>query len=279
VIALGTIARIAVVATWLAMLGAHAARLHAGSGGELTPALDPRVGQRLTYALLVERPGTSRTVGSIVWRCEHDGTSLRVEARARIDDASFIPGYTRLAAALGADGAAARRAHVSVIEEYDRSRHLARLSGEAEALGLRGGGSADLDARGAHAHWSAEGTAAERRWDSPRAGEITAAALIAALPAGLASGDRFALILLGADVNAGAPRTRRASFVVGGEEELSTPLGARLLLRVDELGDDGVPALTLWCDRSGLVYRQAAPNAGLALELDRIERDGAEEEQ
>jgi len=96
--------------------------------------------------------------------------------------------------------------------------------------------------------------------------------VIGLLPSGIRAGRRFSIPMLGTDASGLNPRLNQIGFRCTGEEELITNLGAALLSRVEEEGPDHRLAATLWCDDSGLVYRQRWEDLKVTLELTRTER-------
>jgi hypothetical protein len=264
---IGAALRIAIIAAWAAMIGTHAARHLGGAGAPLPPALEARVGQRLSYAVIVERGAGERLAGVCTWSCagEHDG--LRVRTHASLSDASFIPGFSRLAAALGGSTDGREPLDLDLDETHDAGGAITRLAGEARAFGVTATGSGTLAADGLELRWAMPGVAeGSAHHDAPRRGEVSAALLLGALPANLRPGQRFALDLLGADPATLAPQARRATFRVLAEVEEATPLGQRLLLPVEEEDPSGHGA-KYWCDSTGLVHRARSDALGLTFEL------------
>lgn len=274
---IGTALRVAVIAAWLAAMSSHAARHWPGASAERAPALAERVGQRLTYAVLSQptaggpgAAGSARMLGSCAWRCERDGDGLRVIVEAELADIRPLPGFGALARALDLDQDGPQPATLALTERYARGGTLDAVDARAQALGLEGTATLTLSDTGVLVRWDAAGAVGERRF--PVTGNSTAALIIAALPARLRVGDRFAIPVLGGDQAALAPRARAVRFEVVAEEESATALGQRLLLRVEARDDDARGAVW-WCDEDGLVHRQRLPAAALVLELRSVAAD------
>jgi hypothetical protein len=263
----GAALRIALVAAWLAMLGAHAGRHLGGGGAVLAPAFEARAGQKLSYAVLVDRGGVERIVGVCTWGCTSTRGGPRVHAHASLSDASFIPGFSRLAAALGETDERREPLELDLDEEHGPQGAVERLLAEARAFGASATGTAVFAPDGLDLHWSVPGVSdGGSKHPAPRRGEVATALLLGAMPANLRPGQRFALDLLGADPATLAPQARRATFRVGAEVEEATPLGQRLLLPIEEEDPSGHGA-RLWCDATGLVHRVRSDALGLTLEL------------
>ncbi len=272
--------RAGVLVTWAALFGAHAASLLRPAGGRLCPGFEARVGQRVTYALLLDGQHGERTIGSCSVWCARAEDGYRVSSRAQLADASFIPGFSQLRATFAGGGegggpAAARsQVTLSLDEAIDAGGWLTAVDASASAFGLSARASAELTSSGIAGTWKAgDATNGAFSWASPQRHEVSALAVVSCLPAGLRLGTRFSIDLLGADLAGRQTALRQARFTVAGEEEIATAVGTLLLMRVDESGDSGNPAAQLWCDVTGLVYRQRFGEAGLTLELRSVDAD------
>ena len=292
----GIMIRIGMVLAWLGAVGLQVALAHVAASGDLRAAGRHWQGTRLVYALSIEDPsGLGRPLGTCRWQSDAQGPGQRIDCSVIISDVRAIPGVRPLLpmlaqldpglderTAAGADAATgsghpdpAARHHAPALIV-----HLTQISGaDGVVVSLTGDASyGDLEASGEarfldqelQVSWQAPMFSGHRSF--PPLHGVRCCAVVGVLPSGIRVGRRFSIPMLGTDASGLNPRLNQVSFRCTGEEELVTNLGAELLSRVEEEGTDHRLAATLWCDDSGLVYRQRWEDLKVTLELTRTER-------
>ena len=293
----GIMIRSAMVLAWLGAIALQVVIAHVAASGDLRGAQRHWQGTRLVYALAIEdQAGLSRPLGTCRWQSDAQGRGSRVDCAVIISDVRAIPGIAPVLPFLAQldpvqddpRASAAVAAAVTAAAHPGPAGHhrpppvmiqLTQLSGaDGVVESLSGGASyGDLDATFA-AHfldqelqvsWQAPMFSGHRSF--PPLHGVRSWAVIGLLPSGIRAGRRFSIPMLGTDVSGLTPRLNQISFHCTGEEELVTNLGAALLCRVEEEGQDHRLAATLWCDDSGLVYRQRWEDFKVTLELTRTE--------
>jgi len=288
---LGIVVRSMVVLVWLGVITMQVAIVRIATRGDLTGPQRAWQGKRLVYALSIEdASGLNRPLGSCRWQSDAQGAGQRVDCSFTITEVRAIPGVKPLLPLLdqlnpqaeapaGPAPAAGHAARPASHRPPPLTVHLTQLSGadgvvaSLAAEASYGELGASLDARfldqGLQVSWQTPLSDGSRSF--PPLHGVRSVAVIGVLPSRIRIGRSFSIPMLGADTAGLGPRLNQARFHCTAEEEVITNLGALLLSRVEEDGDDHRLAATLWCDDSGLVYRQRWEDLAITLELTRIE--------
>jgi len=262
--------RAAIIVLWLILLGAHIAGRMDAKGAERDD-LDARAGTRLDYLLMLHDNAhdRDRKVGTVSMICVRhaDANTWDLTTVGRLTDLGVIPDLGQVLRSrlesIGADDDLS----LNLVEKFGADRRLSEID-----LGLNVGTNvihADgrCDQTGMHGTWELNGIPAKIfAFTTPAEGTCQGFMIVASLPAGLRPGMQFSLDLLGPDAAVVQPTLIRTVFTVHEFEEIPTAAGTTSLMHV-EMRADGAPTEDLWCDSTGMVYRQRFAHAGLALEL------------
>ena len=287
---LGIVVRVLVVLSWITVVGLHANAQRLAARGDVTSARDARTldadaVEQVDAEVLVQRRWSAHGLSQ--------GTLTTVGLS--LEDISFIPGLASALPLLGAHLEAplaglantppassapappvhrhaghAPRATPAVLtltweENTTAQGEVRALSATARFAGLNAVALATFTPREVSVSYSAPGYDGTRSFP-PLAG-VHAVAVIAILPAGLRANRRFTVPMIGLDANL-TPRVVSTRFLCTAEEESVTNLGVRLLMRVEQSNEAGHLESTLWCDDSGLVYRQRWQDPVVQIELE-----------
>jgi hypothetical protein len=260
--------RAAIIALWLTLLGAHIAGRMDAKGAERDD-LEARAGSRLDYLLMLHDHDRDRKVGTVSMICVRhaDANTWDLTTVGRLTDLGVIPDLGQVLRSRLQSIGAGDDLSLDLHETFGPDRRLTALD-----VGLNVGtnvihASGLCDQTGMHGAWDLNGIPAKSfAFTTPASGTCQGFMLVASMPAGLRPGMQFSYDLLGTDTAVVQPTLNRTVFTVHEFEDVDTEAGVMSLMHV-EMRADGAPTEDIWCDGTGIVYRQRFAQAGLALEL------------
>lgn len=274
---LGTLIRLALVLSWLALFIPHVVG-HAAPGlglsarGGSAGMLAANVGKEFAYDLV--RASGELRLGTCRLGFLRVEKGFELETELRLDDVG------RLAPGLGLlpqlREAKARDVRLQLTELLDDQQRLVSISANGRAFGMDLVADGTIAADGLHGTYTfAAGTAMPYHLPEIGGDAGQGSDLALSLPPGLKPGDRFTTRLLSPDYARMRLGATTAVFTAVEQEDIATAAGQLRLLKV-EMQVDARLMSHLWCDANGTVYRSRQEAGGLELRLTRIRVVGGE---
>ena len=272
---LGNVVRIALLAAWIGLTGWYILRQvlpDLGLVAESDPkvALATRLNKVQRYALLWRPQPThaAERVGTCSMGVFTDDVGVRLETQIDITRTRWLPGERMLRQAIGGNARSGIRLRMD--EMLDANMRLRAIDVAGSVFGVAFSAEGPVDHNGLRLTWKAAGTSGTRIIPEVRPDRVAGGDLTANLPAGLKVGQQFSNRISTLDPTRLRLATKEAVFVVLGRVQHRTAAGNADLLEV-EMRLDGRRFALLRCDDRGAVHRQELLDAGMILELTRVD--------